>query len=1133
MAKNENVVGASFAFDIAELQKGLKEAKQSISLTTSEFKKSTAGMNNWQKKVTGLAAKVGELSDNLKSQDKIVKNTRKQYELTAKQYGENSDEAKKLLIQLNKEEATYKKLEKDLNSYSSRLDKLRNGIDDGKKSTINFDESMSDLSKTITSGAKKAIVGITSAIAGYVTSLVAVSESTQEYRTDLSKLESNAQSAGVSLDVTKKALKGLNAITGETDSNIEALSNLMMAGFKDNNLQSAVDTLSDAVIKFPDTLKVESLADSLQESIKQMEMGNNATGQYAELLERLGYNLEDVTKKTKKKKTLEEKQAYLLDLVNKKIGGTTKAYREQNSELMDAADAQFDLNDAMAELGEKAEPAISLVKKEVASLVKQLVEWIDANVDLEDVTEDIVDGIKKLATNVIPPLIKVVRTLFDIAVDFLPTIVGIGSAILTYNAYVKTATVVTKAYNVITTTLKAAQLLLTGATLAQTKAQLGLNAAMKANVVGLVIAAVAGLTVGIVALIKKIKEKNKISYEEEKQVNKNIKALKEETEARNELIKAQQDQINAGLSELDHISNLKNELDSLVDENGRVKKGYKDRVQFILGELNDALGTEISMTGDVINNYKKLQDEIDKVILKKKGQIILQAQEEAYTKAIQNQTEAVDLLRQYQEEAAKSSEALNVAQVLMQQVSEDGTKKEIKNAKKRYEAAVKENADKQKLYEDQKALVEGYYNDIATYEQNATLLASKNADDWQKVVDSVSASYEKNGEEIKLSLQEQILNEQQALEAKEKLRQKDIDNGIKAEESKYNTQVEASKKRLGQLADELKKQTSTVNENSPEVVKAWRSLATNSFDIFEEIVSKMPKDLKAKVLQMAGYVEKDGKLVEQKFSEMAYDSAGNIKEADPEFKEAGKGNVESTKKGMASKTKEVEKTAEFIAEQSANLLGGKDAEFKAAGKELGDAANSGLSSKEGSIEKTAENIGKDAAKKLNQKENAKTSGSNLIDGAKEGANSSANKKGGFLDTVASIAKSALKKLKNIWKEQSPSKETFGMAEYFVQGLTNGIKSKAKEFNAEVGSLAKNAMSTLNETLQMDNVKGSIHTAFDVNNGANTGNASNSGNKTQVINFYQTNNSPKSLSRLEIYKDTKKAIARLRGGVTNV
>lgn len=51
---------------------------------------------------------------------------------------------------------------------------------------------------------------------------------------------------------------------------------------------------------------------------------------------------------------------------------------------------------------------------------------------------------------------------------------------------------------------------------------------------------------------------------------------------------------------------LINELERLTDSNGSVKRGYEDRVSYILGELSNAYGIEAKMVGGVIQNYDDL-----------------------------------------------------------------------------------------------------------------------------------------------------------------------------------------------------------------------------------------------------------------------------------------------------------------------------------------------------------------------------------------------------------------------------------------------------------------------------------------------------------------------------------------------
>ena len=102
---------------------------------------------------------------------------------------------------------------------------------------------------------------------------------TEELRSDLSKLDNNARDAGVGIDETRAAFEAFNTVSDETDSSVEATSNLLQLGFTESNLQKAVEGLSGAYLRFPDTLKIESLADSLQETLAT----GTATGQFGEL----------------------------------------------------------------------------------------------------------------------------------------------------------------------------------------------------------------------------------------------------------------------------------------------------------------------------------------------------------------------------------------------------------------------------------------------------------------------------------------------------------------------------------------------------------------------------------------------------------------------------------------------------------------------------------------------------------------------------------------------------------------------------------------------------------------------------------------------------------------------------------
>lgn len=189
-----------------------------------------------------------------------------------------------------------------------------------------------------------------------VTFLTDAVEETKEFRSDLSKLEQNAKAAGTGMSDVTDDLEYFIAITDETDSSVEALSNLLKSGFTGETLTDAVNNLSGAVVAFPDTLKIESLADSLQETLATGE----ATGQYGELLERLGVNLEDFNKGLQKCTTSAEKQQYAVDILAKNgMADLNAQYKEANADLIAYSTAQTRYTEMLSKVGTAMQPVMT------------------------------------------------------------------------------------------------------------------------------------------------------------------------------------------------------------------------------------------------------------------------------------------------------------------------------------------------------------------------------------------------------------------------------------------------------------------------------------------------------------------------------------------------------------------------------------------------------------------------------------------------------------------------------------------------------------------------------------------------------------------------------------------------------
>lgn len=215
-----------------------------------------------------------------------------------------------------------------------------------------------------------AFAPVTAAVGALAGAALATVPATEELRGDLSMLENNARQAGVGMGAVQQAFLDFNAVSGETDSSIEAISNLLQAGFTESNLQQAVEGLANAAITFPDTLKIESLADSLQETLATGE----ATGQFGELLDRLGIGAENFSAGLAMCTTEADKQNYALNaLVGGPLKGAYTGWAENNQELIKNRDTSMRLQIEMARLAEELLPLVT----QVADFASELLDWFN------------------------------------------------------------------------------------------------------------------------------------------------------------------------------------------------------------------------------------------------------------------------------------------------------------------------------------------------------------------------------------------------------------------------------------------------------------------------------------------------------------------------------------------------------------------------------------------------------------------------------------------------------------------------------------------------------------------------------------------------------------------------------------
>jgi len=271
----------------------------------------------------------------------------------------------KLQQEINKNEDALRKMGAAGGTAASGINEASNAAQSGVSKMAKFEAAIQKASNTAKKMSDK-LKPLSKAAAGMGAAMIATVPATQELRMDLSYLTANADRVGVSLKNQNAAFDQFNAMTGETDSSVEALSNLFESGFDNNNLEAAVNAVSGAYAQFPDTMKIEGLADGIQETLAT----GSAVGQFGEYLDRVGIGADNFSTQLANCTSEAEKQNLVLDALAK--GGANdalKSWQDNNKELSAYNKAMGGFQKAMAGVAEALLPVITPIIEAVTKLI--------------------------------------------------------------------------------------------------------------------------------------------------------------------------------------------------------------------------------------------------------------------------------------------------------------------------------------------------------------------------------------------------------------------------------------------------------------------------------------------------------------------------------------------------------------------------------------------------------------------------------------------------------------------------------------------------------------------------------------------------------------------------------------------
>lgn len=384
-------------------KQAIADASRQLRVMNADLKAVAAEFDLTGDKEQMLTQKSGILKTEISQQEKIVEALNRAVRESAEAFGDSSNKTDGYRIKLSNAKASLSKLKSELQDADREAEEfgrdsvkvgrqIEDGIgdsaEDAEKSVKGLIERMSeDIGSIKGSAAYTVTTNIMGSVVNAVQGLLGFVEENRDYRRKMAQFSEVVKRSGIDETVAQDFIYQIAAVTGDIEGAITAISNLLQTGLDQSGIQNAIDMFLGAGILFGDTFDIESLAQDYQESVKTGE----ATGIYAELLTKIGEDVNSYNELMKNEDEISRANGSLTILSDHGLIQTTESLKENHSELLEAQRAQIELTQAWAELAEELEPAVTALYKYAAFVVdnfKGIVEKANEFIDELPLTEE-------------------------------------------------------------------------------------------------------------------------------------------------------------------------------------------------------------------------------------------------------------------------------------------------------------------------------------------------------------------------------------------------------------------------------------------------------------------------------------------------------------------------------------------------------------------------------------------------------------------------------------------------------------------------------------------------------------------------------------------------------------------------
>ena len=424
MAKNKlSGITISIGGDTTDLSKALKEPDKEAS--DLQYKLSviekTLKMDPGNTDIIAQKFRLlGQAIENTEKRLDILKTSQQQFissggDVDSSQYIELQRQIVRTSQQLDKLKS--QRVDIDVKSSSvksaqNEVDKLDKTIDDAEESSKSFSESFAGAF----SGAAIAdgLSSISEAMQGVV-------EDSKEYMKIMGALEVSSEQAGYTADQTRQTYQLLYSVMADDQTAATTTANLQAIGLSQEKLTELTYASIGAWAKYGDSIPIDGLAESINETIKAGEV----TGTFADVLNWASGGEDEFNEKLANCKDASERANLVLqEMADQGLTKSAQKYLDNNSALVENNNLQAEWQENMAKLSEQILPMLNDITEFVNGL-------IDGFLSLPEPAQTVITvilGVIAVLSALAPVIMAVAAAATALNVGLLP-IIGVIAAI--------------------------------------------------------------------------------------------------------------------------------------------------------------------------------------------------------------------------------------------------------------------------------------------------------------------------------------------------------------------------------------------------------------------------------------------------------------------------------------------------------------------------------------------------------------------------------------------------------------------------------------------------------------------------------------------------------------------------------